>query len=70
MSFPLGLWDISLWLAISAAILLITSEMISPNYGKTNVYINRKRLRKAAIAVSLLFLVTVAIRVIGIILYP
>jgi len=70
MNFPLGLWDISLWLAITAVILLITSEMLSPRYGKINIRIDRKRLRTAALTVSILFLTTVAIRVISIILTP
>jgi hypothetical protein len=68
MTFPLGLWDISLWLAITAVILLITSEMLSPRYGKINIRIDRKRLRTAALTVSILFLITVTIRVIDIIL--
>jgi hypothetical protein len=63
MSFPLSFWDISLWLAITSIILLITSEFISPYYGKTNLLINKKRLRNVAIIVSTLFLITVAIRI-------
>jgi len=68
MNFPLGLWDIGLWLAIASIILLITSEMLSQRYGKINIYINKKRLRNASLAVSTLFLATVAMRVIDIIL--
>jgi hypothetical protein len=68
MSFPLGLWDLSLWLAITAIILFITSELLSPHYGRINIYINRKRLRNVALAVSTLFLITVAIRILSIIL--
>jgi len=67
VSFPLGLWDLSLWLAITAIILLITSELLSPYYGRINVYINRKRLRNAALAVSILFLATLVIRIITIV---
>jgi len=67
MSFPLGVWDISLWLAITAIILLVTSELLSPYYGRINVYINRKRLRNAALAVSILFLATLVIRIITIV---
>lgn len=63
MDFPLSLWDISLWLAVTAIILLITSELISPYYGQTNLFINKKRLRNVALAVSALFLITVAIRI-------
>ena len=67
MMFPLGFWDISLLLAITAIILLITSELLSPYYGKVNILINIKGLRNAAITVSILFLITVAIRIAGII---
>ena len=70
MNFPLSFWDISLWLAVTAIILLITSELISPYYGKTNLLINKKRLRNVALTVSTLFLITVAIRIITIIISP
>ena len=46
MQFPLGFWDISLWLAVTAIILLITTELISPYYGKTNILINKKKTTK------------------------
>lgn len=68
--FPLGFWDISLLLAITAIILLITSELLSPYYGKVNVLINKKKLKNTAITVSILFLITVAIRITNIILTP
>jgi len=68
MNFPLGLWDIGLWLAIASIILLITSEMLSQRYGKINIHINKKRLRNASLVVSTLFLATVALRVMDIIL--
>ena len=66
MNFPLGFWDVSLFLAMTAIILLITSELISPHYGKLNILVNKKRLKNAAITVSALFLITVAIRIINI----
>ena len=67
MSIPLSFWDISLWLAITAIILLITSELISPYYGKTNLLINKKRLKNAALTMGILFLITVVIRIFDII---
>ena len=67
LNFPLSFWDISLWLAVTAIILLITSEFISPYYGKTNILINKKRLRQTALTIGILFLITVAIRIYGII---
>jgi len=70
MTFPLGFWDISLLLAITAIILLITSELISPYYGKVNIIINKKRLKNTALTFSFLFLITVTIRIISIIATP
>jgi len=70
MTFPLGFWDISVWLAVTAIILLITSEMLSPYYGKTNILVNKKRLKNAAITASILFLATVTIRILGVVLNP
>lgn len=68
MTFPLGLWDISLLLAVTAIILLIASELLSPYYGRANLKISKKRLKNAAITTSILFLATVAIRIITIII--
>lgn len=68
MNFPLSFWDISLWLAITAIILLITSELTSPYCGKTNLLINKKRLRNAALTTGTLFLITVAMRIYEIII--
>lgn len=70
MQFPLSFWDISLWLAVTAIILLATSELISPYYGKTNLLINKKRLRGAALLLGIVFMLTVIIRIYGIITMP
>lgn len=68
--FPLNLWDISLILAVTAIILLITSELLSPYYGPSNLRINKKRLKNAAITTSIIFLVTVGIRIATLISAP
>ena len=70
MAFPLGLWDLSLWAAVTAIILLATSELVSPYYGRTSLMINRKRLRMVALIVALVFLATVAYRVYQIVAAP
>jgi len=63
MQFPLTLSDISLWLAVTAVILILTSELLcsSPKY---SVYfrMEKKRFRLAAIGCGLAFLTTVVIR--------
>jgi hypothetical protein len=64
MIFPLSLSDISLWLAVTAIILLITSELLySLPEISARIMIDKKRLRLAALGVGLCFLVTVAMRV-------
>jgi len=60
--------DITLWLAITAIILLVTSELISPHYGKTNLVIEKKRLRNVALTISTLFLITVLFHIYEIII--
>jgi hypothetical protein len=68
MMFPLGIWDVSLLFAVTAIVLLITSELLNPYYGKINLKISRKRLRNSALTFSILFLTTVAMRIVTIIL--
>jgi len=64
MNFPLSTSDIGLWLAVTAIILLITSEFISPAtpyFG--NMVIERTRLRLVTIGVSVAFMFTVLLRI-------
>lgn len=67
LQFPLSFWDISLWLAFTAIILLVTTELISPYYGRTRLRISKKRLKNVALATSALFLTSAAMRIIEII---
>ena len=67
MRFPLTFWDLSLWLAVTAIILLITSELLSPYYGRTGIVLDKRRLRMIALVMGILFMATVVVRVIGII---
>lgn len=63
MIFPLSLSDISLWLAVTAIILLITSELFYslPDIS-ARLVIDKKRFRLAALGCGLGFLVTVVLR--------
>jgi len=61
--YPLSFWDLSLWLAVTAIILLVTSELLSPYYGRTSIIVNKKRLRMVALSLGILFMLTVVIRV-------
>lgn len=64
MIFPLSIMDIGLWLAVTALILLITSELLYslPQYS-ARILVDKKILRLIAVGSGLGFLVTVVFRV-------
>lgn len=68
MNFPITFDDISLWIAITAIILWITLEVILVRYEKTKYRIERKKLKKITLMISILFMLTVVIRAIAILL--
>jgi len=63
MNFPLTLTDISVWLAFTAIVLLITSELLnfSPMYS-SKIPVDKTRMRFVGIGVGLAFLITVAMQ--------
>jgi hypothetical protein len=61
MKFPLSTSDISLWLAVMAIILLLTSELLSAGPLR-NVVLEKEHLRLAAIGLGLGFMATVVMR--------
>ena len=65
VAVPLGIF-----LAAIATILIVTSQMVSSYYGRLNVLINTRRLRKAMIMVVIAFMVTMAIIVFIIVMDP
>ena len=63
--FPLSLWDISLWIAVTAIILLVTSELLAPYSDYLGDFvIEKKRLRLAALTLGAAFMATVLLRAI------
>jgi hypothetical protein len=68
MQIPLDFWNVSLWLAVTALVLLMTAQLVSAYDGPATLRIEKKRLRNAALAIGLLFLATVAIRIYNIII--
>jgi uncharacterized membrane protein YadS len=64
MSFPLSLYDLSLWLAAMAIILLITSELLifSPEYS-AKFFVDKKLLRLTAVGCGICFAVLVVLHV-------
>jgi hypothetical protein len=66
MIFPLSISDISLWLAVTAIILLITTELLYSSSGfSARIVLNKNLLRICAIGCGIGFLVTVVMRVMG-----
>jgi hypothetical protein len=64
MSLPLSVSDVSLWLASTAIILLVTSELIFslPKFSM-RLNIDKKQLRLIALGCGIGFLITVVMRV-------
>lgn len=67
MQFPFDFWNISLWLAVSGIILLITAQLASAYDGKATLLIDQRKLKTAAVIMGILFLLTVAIHIYGIV---
>jgi hypothetical protein len=65
LNFPLSIDDIGLWIAVTAIILLVTSELMGSysNYFGDFV-IEKKRLRLVALMLGAAFMVTVILRVV------
>ncbi|MDR0471247.1 MAG: hypothetical protein LBH79_05945 [Nitrososphaerota archaeon] len=63
MNFPLTLPDISLWLAVTAIILLITSELLYSSTAYTSkIQLDRNLLRMIAMGCGFGFMLTVLMR--------
>ena len=64
MNLPLSVSDVGLWLAVTAIILLITSELLlsSPKFSM-RLNIDKKQLRIIALGCGIGFLITVVMRV-------
>ena len=68
MRFPLGFDDVSILLVVLSVILLVASEFMNPLNSKINFVLDKKRLRRTALALSFLFLITLVIRIYQLIL--
>jgi len=63
MAFVFSFWDLALWFASSALVMLVASELLAPYFGRKNVAIDVKKLRMIAIIFSLAFIFTVSVRI-------
>ena len=67
MQIPLDFWNISLLLATTATTLLITAQLLTAYDGKATLLLDQKKLKTTAVVIGIFFLVTVAIRIYGIV---
>jgi hypothetical protein len=66
MTFALSMSDIGLWLAVTAIILIITSELIYSLPGLSGrIIVDRNRFRLAAFGCGIAFLLTVVLRLVA-----
>ena len=61
MQIPLDFFTISLWLAVTSIIRLITAQLAQAYDGPQTLLIDSKKLKAAALTMGPLFLATVAI---------
>ena len=64
MNFALGIFDLSLLFATLVLMLVITTEILSPYYGKLNLLIDKKKLKRMATATLLLYIVLLVLWII------
>jgi len=60
---PFTFWSISLWLAVTAIILLVTAQLVSSYDGPATLLIDTKKLKQAAFILGLVFILTVAVQI-------
>lgn len=69
MQFPLTPAEIMLWLGIMAIMLLVISELASPYYRQIALLIEKRKLRLAALVLSILFFLDALIQIYAILTY-
>ena len=58
---PITIQDLSILLAVSAILLLVTAELVPYIFGEKTLVSDMKKLRNIAIVLGMLFLITIAI---------
>ncbi len=63
MLIPLNIWDVTLLFAMFSIVLLVTS-VFSSCYGKSNLLVDKKKLRYITLVASFAFLAAIFLRII------
>lgn len=67
MAFIPTIWDLGLWFVISAVLILMVSEVISPYYGRTNIILKTRNMRYVGIGLSISFFIIFILKILVII---
>ena len=67
MQWPLNFLNIILWLGITTVILLVTAQLVLSYEGPQSIMADERKIENAGILVGILFLITIAIRIFGLI---
>jgi hypothetical protein len=62
---PLAVQDLSILLAISSILLLVTAELVPYIFGEKTLISDMKKLRDLSLMLGILFLVTIVITYLG-----
>jgi hypothetical protein len=62
---PIAIQDLSILLAISAMLLLVTAELLPYIFGEKTVTSDVKKLRNLSLMLGILFLVTIVVEYLG-----
>jgi hypothetical protein len=62
---PLGLSDLNFLMAVIVIMLLVIAELISLNYGISNVNVNIRKMRTAAIFASIIYLMIISTQIVS-----
>jgi hypothetical protein len=69
MQLPVSSLGMTLWLGVISFLLLLTSEFTSTYYGQINLVIDKKRLRQAALVITMIFLIDALLQIYEIFTY-
>jgi ABC-type nitrate/sulfonate/bicarbonate transport system permease component len=65
---PLLFTDVTLLIAVSTITFIVSAELCSPHNGLTKLIISKRKLFNVALILSLLFFITITIRILAILI--
>lgn len=63
MDAPIWLVNLTIWLAAISTILLVTSEILTPQHARTSMFIHKRRFRNVTFVISIIFLISAVVNI-------